>query len=101
MAEEWYDKYLTMEEASSDEIIRYSEILAKNGHIKKGEPILKRYTEKYPKDQRLWSRYGYFTFWLGKNKTAINAFEHALAIAHWAGHLVYGLVVGLIFGLMN
>ena len=91
LAEEWYDKYLTMEEASSDEIIRYSEILAKNGHIKKGEPILKRYTEKYPKDQRLWSRYGYFTFWLGKNKIAIDAFENALAIRPYFKEALDGL----------
>jgi len=91
LAEEWYDKYLTLEEASSDEIIRYSEILAKNGHIKKGEPILKRYTEKYPKDQRLWSRYGYFTLWLGKNKTAIKAFENALAIRPYFKEALDGL----------
>ncbi|PJA97895.1 MAG: hypothetical protein CO128_10135 [Ignavibacteriales bacterium CG_4_9_14_3_um_filter_30_11] len=91
LAEEWYDKYLTLEEASSDEIIRYSEILAKNGHIKKGEPILKRYTEKYPKDQRLWSRYGYFTFWLGKNKIAIDAFENALAIRPYFKEALDGL----------
>ncbi|MDR3610653.1 MAG: tetratricopeptide repeat protein, partial [Ignavibacteriaceae bacterium] len=37
IAEEWYDKYLAMEEASPDEIIRYTEILAKNNHIQKGE----------------------------------------------------------------
>ncbi len=91
LAEQWYDKYLTMEEASADEIIRYSEILAKNGHIKKGEPILKRYTEKYPKDQRLWSRYGYFVMWLGKNKTAINAFENALAIRPYFKEALDGL----------
>ena len=91
LAEEWYDKYLTLEEASSDEIIRYSEILAKNGHIKKGEPILKRYTDKYPKDQRLWSRYGYFVLWLGKNKTAINAFENALAIRPYFKEALDGL----------
>ncbi len=52
IAEEWYDKYLTMAHASPDEIIRYSEILAKTGHIAKGWPILKRYTEEYPNDQR-------------------------------------------------
>ncbi|MCH7827692.1 MAG: tetratricopeptide repeat protein, partial [Bacteroidetes bacterium] len=91
LAEEWYDKYLTMEEASSDEIIRYSEILAKNGHIKKGEPILKRYTVKYPKDQRLWSRYGYFVLWLGKNKTAIDAFENALTIRPYFKEALDGL----------
>ncbi|MCH8170925.1 MAG: tetratricopeptide repeat protein [Bacteroidetes bacterium] len=91
LAEEWYDKYLTLEEASPDEIIRYSEILAKNGHIKKGEPILKRYTEKYPKDQRLWSRYGYFVLWLGKNITAIDAFENALAIRPYFKEALDGL----------
>ncbi len=80
IAEEWYDQYLARAEASADEIIRYSEILAKNDHIAKGEPILKKYTEKYPNDHRLWSRYGYFAFWLGKNKVAIDAFEHALAL---------------------
>jgi len=80
LAEQWYDDYLKREEASADEIIRYSEIIAKNGHLKKGEPILKKYTDKYPKDHRLWSRYGYFLFWLGKNKLAVDAFDHAIAI---------------------
>ena len=80
IAEDWYDQYLAREEASADEIIRYSEILAKNNHIAKGEPILKKYTEKYPNDHRLWSRYGYFSLWLGKRKVAIDAFEHSLAL---------------------
>lgn len=80
LAEEWYDEYLKREEASADEVIRYTEILAKNNHIEKGEKILKIYVEKYPKDHRLWSRYGYFTLWLGKTKIAIEAFQNALAI---------------------
>ncbi len=79
-AEDWYDQYLAREEASADEIIRYSEILAKDDHVAKGEPILKKYTEKYPNDHRLWSRYGYFSLWLGKRKVAIDAFEHSLAL---------------------
>ncbi len=79
-AEKWYDNYLRREEASADEILRYTEILAKNNHISKGEPILKRYTEMYPDDHRLWSRYGYFTMWLGKKRTAIIAFETALRL---------------------
>ncbi|RKZ00426.1 MAG: hypothetical protein DRQ13_00465 [Ignavibacteriae bacterium] len=79
-AEIWYDDYLRREEASADEILRYTEILAKNGHISKGEPILKRYTQKYPDDHRLWSRYGYFTMWLEKKKTARIAFENALEL---------------------
>jgi len=79
-AEDWYDEYLKREEASADEIIRYSEILVKNNHISKGEPILKRFTEKYPEDHRLWSRYGYFTMWLGKKQIALKAFETALEL---------------------
>lgn len=80
VAEEWYDEYIKREEPSSDEVIRYSEILAKNNHIEKGEKILKKYVEKFPDDHRLWSRYGYFTLWLGKIKIAIEAFEKALDI---------------------
>ncbi len=79
LAEEWYDKYLERDQnASSDEIIRYSEILAKNKKIAKGERILKQWVDKYPDDWRLWSRYGYFTMWLGKYRNAENAFKTAL-----------------------
>ncbi len=91
VAEEWYDKYLEREEASADEIIRYSEILAKNNHISKGEPILKRYCEKYPNDHRLWSRYGYFTLWLGKNQIAIRAFTNALELRPFFKEALDGL----------
>jgi Flp pilus assembly protein TadD len=90
-AELWYDEYLLREEASSDEILRYTEILAKNNHIKKGEPILKSYVEKFPDDQRLWSRYGYFTMWLGKKKIAIEAFETALVIRPYFQEAMDGL----------
>lgn len=91
IAEEWYDKYLTMEEASADEIIRYSEILSKLNKISKGEPILKKYTERYPDDHRLWSRCGYFTLWLGKNKIAIEAFENALGLRPYFKEAMDGL----------
>jgi Flp pilus assembly protein TadD len=91
IAEEWYDKYLAMEEASPDEIIRYTEILAKNNHIQKGEPVLKRFANNYPTDQRLWSRYGYFELWLGKNRNAILAFENALALKPYFKEAMNGL----------
>jgi len=90
-AEIWYDIYLEKETASSDEIIRYTEILAKNNHISKGEPILKTYTERFPDDHRLWSRYGYFTLWLGKNKIAVNAFTKALEIRPYFKEAMDGL----------
>jgi len=86
-AEDWYDKYLSMEAASPDEIIRYTEILAKNNHIQKGEPILKRYTERFPTDQRLLSRYGYYEMWLGKmvylnaGKSYFTEADHYLSLA--------------------
>ncbi len=80
-AEAWYDEYLKRDEnASSDEIIRYTEILAKTGSIQKGERILKKYVERYPEDWRLWSRYGYFTMWLAKYAIAKKAFETSLKI---------------------
>ncbi len=91
VAEEWYDKYLTMAHASPDEIIRYTEILAKDNHIAKGWPILKKYTEEYPNDQRIWSRFGYFSLWLGKTKIAIQAFENSLAIKPFFKEAMDGL----------
>ncbi len=90
-AELWYDKYLSMDKASPDEIIRYTEILAKNNHISKGVPILKKYTEEYPDDQRLWSRYGYFLLWLGKTGLAVNAFEKALELKPFFKEAMDGL----------
>ncbi|HOI29977.1 MAG TPA: tetratricopeptide repeat protein [Melioribacteraceae bacterium] len=79
-AELWYDEYLKRDDnASPDEIIRYTEILAKTGSIVKGERILKKFVERYPEDWRLWSRYGYFTLWLSKFKIAEDAFRKALS----------------------
>ncbi len=91
-AEDWYDDYLKREEASADEVIRYTEILARNNHIEKGEKILKRYVEKYPRDHRLWSRYGYFTMWLGKKKIAIEAFNEALKFRPYFKEAQDGLI---------
>ncbi len=80
LAEHWYDEYLKRDDnASPDEIIRFSIILQKTGHIRKGEKILKKWVERYPKDWRLWDRYGYFTLWLGKYKNAEHAFRTALS----------------------
>ncbi|MFH0736805.1 MAG: tetratricopeptide repeat protein [bacterium] len=79
-AEEWYDEYLKRDDnASPDEIIRYTEILAQTNNLVKGEKILKTYVDRYPTDWRLWSRYGYFLLWLGKAKLAEKAFENALS----------------------
>jgi len=79
-AENWYDEYLKRDkDASPDEIIRYTEINSKTKNIVKGERILKIYVERYPTDWRLWSRYGYFTLWLGKYSIAKHAFETALS----------------------
>ncbi len=78
-AEIWYDEYLLRDDnASPDEIIRFSEILAKLKKIKKGEIILKKWVDRYPEDWRLWSKYGYFTMWLGNYRNAENAFRTAL-----------------------
>lgn len=79
-SEIWYDKYLKLERPSRDEVIRYSEVLAQNNRLNKGEKILREYASLYPKDHRIWSRYGYFNLWLGKKNSAIHAFKQALAI---------------------
>lgn len=79
-AELWYDEYLLRDpNASPDEIIRYTEILAKTGSIVKGEKILREYVGRYPDDWRLWSRFGYFLLWLAKYNEARTAFETALS----------------------
>lgn len=90
-AEIWYDQYLEKETASADEIIRYSEILAKNNQLVKGEKVLKIYTEKYPDDHRLLSRYGYFLLWLGKNKIAVDVFTKSLEIRPFFKEAMDGL----------
>ncbi len=92
LAEEWYDKYLARDDnASPDEIIRYTEILAKTKHIKKGQKILKKWVERYPKDWRLWSRYGTFSLWLGERKTAEHAFQTALGFKPYFQEALDGL----------
>lgn len=77
-AEIWYDEYLKRAEPSPDEVLRYTEILAKNNQLAKGEKILKKFSENEVDDHRLWSRYGYFLLWLGKHKLAISSFEKSL-----------------------
>jgi len=78
---QWYDGYLQRDQnASVENILLYTSILAKSGEIIKGESILKKYVEKFFEDSRLWSRYGYFTMWLYKNQIAKNAFETALKL---------------------
>ncbi len=92
LAEEWYDKYLARDDnASPDEIIRYCVILAKTGSYVKGERITKKYTIRYPEDWRIWSRYGYFTLWLGKFKISENAFLTSLSFKPFFGEALDGL----------
>ena len=81
LLKKWYDEYFKRDDnASIDDIMAYTNILAKTGSVLKGEKILKTFLEKYPKDGRLWSRYGYFNYWLGKYKIAEDAFKTSLEI---------------------
>ncbi len=92
MAERWYDKYLARDKnASPDEIIRYTIILTKTRHIYKGWKILGVYVKRFPDDWRLWSRYGYFSLWLGKNKLAEKAFLKALSFKPFFQEALDGL----------
>jgi tetratricopeptide (TPR) repeat protein len=90
-AENWYDEYIKREEPSADELIRYTEILARNNHISQGWKLLEKYTIKYPNDHRIWSKFGYFSYWLGKKKTAIDAFKNALALKPYFKEAMNGL----------
>ena len=91
-AEIWYDKYLAKDDnASPYEIICYTEILIKIGHIKKGEIVLKKFVKRYPEDWRLWSKYGHFTMWVGNRKNAIKAFETALSFRPYFKEAAEGL----------
>jgi tetratricopeptide (TPR) repeat protein len=90
-AEIWYDEYLKRDEASSDEILRYTEILAKNNQLTKGEVILKKYTSRYSNDHRIWSRYGYYLYWLGKFRLAVIAFEESLRLRPFFKEALNGL----------
>jgi Flp pilus assembly protein TadD len=90
-AEIWYDEYLKREEASADEVLRYTEILAKNSQLKKGETILKEYSIKNADDHRIWSRYGYFLYWIGKFRLAVNAFDESLKLRPFFKEALDGL----------
>lgn len=90
-AEIWYDEYLNRAEPSTDHILRYTEILAKNNQLLKGEQILKRFVSVYPDDHRVWSRYGYFLYWSGKSRKAADAFEKALVIRPFFKEALDGL----------
>jgi len=80
-SEKWYDDYLKLEPSiSAEEVINYSEVLAKTGSLQKGERLLKSSLDKYSDDSRLWSRYGYFELWLGKLSAAKDAFNKALSL---------------------
>lgn len=101
MAELWYDRYLERDDnASPDEIIRYTEILSHTGSIRKGEIKLEEYVQRYPEDWRLWSRYGYFTMWLGNYRNAERAFRTALSFKPFFKEAQDGLDLALREGYM-
>lgn len=90
-SESWYDEYLKRAEPSADDILRYTEVLAKNNRLTKGEQILKIHLDKNSSDHRMWSRYGYFLYWLGKYRLASEAFEKALTIRPFFKEALDGL----------
>ena len=77
-AENLYDKYLNNTQGSPEIILRYGEILAKNNQLKKGEATFKRYSELYPQNDLILSRYGYFNLWMGNFSKAEKIFSDVL-----------------------
>ncbi|MCW8849288.1 MAG: tetratricopeptide repeat protein, partial [Melioribacteraceae bacterium] len=77
-AESLYDEYLRNRQATPEAILRYGEILAKNNQLRKGEATFKRYSELYPQDNLILSRYGYFNLWMGNFSKAEGIFSDVL-----------------------
>lgn len=92
-SESWYEAYMKKEEASADEILRYTEVLIKLGKFDKGEKISRIYNGKYPKDIRMWSRNGWFNIWLGRYKPAAESFKKALEIRPFFKEAMEGLEI--------
>ena len=91
-SENWYDRYVAMyPDASPDEIIRYANVMLWLKHISKGEKVLRKWTEKHPTDWRLWSRHGWFLYWLNRYKDAQVSFENALSYKPFFKEAVEGL----------
>ncbi len=80
-AEKWYDEFFARESnPAAEDYQAYSEVLAKTGSLIKGEKYLKASLEKFPEDYKLWTRFGYFSLWLGKFVPSESAFLKALSI---------------------
>ncbi len=79
-AEKAYDEYFKRTDGSADEVLRYCEILARLNQLQKGEAILQHYTEKFPLNADLQTRYGFFLLWLGKYDASRKAFETAQSL---------------------
>jgi tetratricopeptide (TPR) repeat protein len=79
-AESWYEEYFKRTEAAPDVALRFCELLAGNNKLQRGEAVLQQYTQIYPQNADLQSRYGYFLLWMGKYQSAQNAFERALTL---------------------
>ncbi|MCF8261646.1 MAG: tetratricopeptide repeat protein [Melioribacteraceae bacterium] len=93
-AEIWYKRYISRKgRISPDELIRYTEVLIANKKTREAQAITKEYIEYHPLDWRLYSRYGYFSLWLGENNEAIKAFEKSLEIKPYFKEAEEGLVL--------
>ncbi len=76
---QWFAEYFKRTEGSPEDVLLYCEVLSKTGDLAKGETILRRSMDRYPKRPDLLSRYGYFLLWQGKYQLSRSAFEEALA----------------------
>ncbi len=79
-AQKWYDQYFAKTEGGQDEVLQYTELLARRNSLQKGLEISGKYVQHHPEDYQVQSRYGYFLMWLGKSGEAKAAFEKALKI---------------------
>lgn len=73
-----YKKYIDSSEPSSQTIIRYGELLAQTNKIKVGEKEFENFSKKYPNDEKINLKYGYFNLWLGNFNKAETIFTQIL-----------------------
>ncbi|MBK7981101.1 MAG: tetratricopeptide repeat protein [Ignavibacteriae bacterium] len=73
-----YRKYIDSSEPSTQIIIRYGELLAQSNKIKLGEKEFEEFSKKYPYDEKINLKYGYFNLWLGNFNKAETIFTQIL-----------------------
>ncbi len=77
-AKKLYKQYMDLVELSPEIVLRYGDFLANNDELKEGDSSFEKYTEQFPENESIKSKYGYFNLWLGNFKKAETIFSEIL-----------------------